>query len=109
LGVLLGFQASLTLRPQTPTGDPFNVGLTVTREGDNLSVRWDRQAPAIRAATQGLLVIQDGATNRPVSLSSDQLQTGSVVYPHKAGEVDFRLELTLRSKSVLVQKLDWKE
>jgi hypothetical protein len=85
------------------------VGLTVARDGDNLSVRWDRQAAAVRAATQGLLMINDGTNSRPVSLTSDQLQTGSVVYPHKTGEVKFRLELTLRSRAVLVERLDWKE
>jgi len=85
------------------------VGLTVTRESDNLNVRWDRQAPAIRTATQGLLVIDDGGASRRVSLSADQLQTGSVVYPHAAGEVRFRLELTLKSRAILVQRLDWKE
>jgi hypothetical protein len=109
LGVLLGFQAALTLRPQTPAADPFAVGLTVARESDNLNVRWDRQAPAIRTAVQGLLVIEDGGASRRVSLSADQLQTGSVVYPHTAGEVRFRLELTLKSGAVLVQKLGWKE
>jgi hypothetical protein len=109
LGVLLGFQASLTLRPQPAAADPFLVGLTVTRESDNLNVRWDRQAPAIRAATQGLLVIDDGGASRRVSLSADQLQTGSVVYPHASGEVRFRLELTLKSRATLVQRLDWKE
>ena len=109
LGVLLGFQASLTLRPQASAGDPFSVGLTVTRDGDNLGVRWDRQSPAIRTATQGLLLIEDGSTTRPVSLSADQLQTGSVVYPHKTGAVKFRLELTLKSRTVLIQNLEWKE
>jgi hypothetical protein len=109
LGVLLGFQAALTLRPQTPPGDLFNVGLAVTRDGDNLSVHWDRQAPAIRAATQGLLIIGDGKSARPVNLTSDQLQTGTVVYPHQTGEVKFRFELTLKSQAVLVQRVTWKE
>jgi hypothetical protein len=109
LGVLLGFQASLTLRTQTTPGDQFGVALAVTRDGDNLSVHWDRQAPAIRAATRGLLLIGDGKNTQPVSLSADQLQTGIVVYPHKNGEVKFRLELTFKSGAVLVQKLNWQE
>jgi hypothetical protein len=109
LGVLLGFQASLTFRPQISAGDPLNIGLTVTRDGDNLSVHWDRQAPGIRAATQGLLMIGDGTSSRPVILTADQLQTGSVVYPHKIGEVQFRLELTLKSGAILSQRVDWKE
>jgi hypothetical protein len=109
LGVLLGFQAALTLRPQTPPGDPFSVGLSVSREGQNLNVRWDRQAPAIRAATQGVLIIDEDTSSRPVYLSSDQLQTGSVVYPHNKGDIKFRLELTLKARDIMMETLDWKE
>jgi hypothetical protein len=54
-------------------------------------------------------MIGDGTSSRPVILTADQLQTGSVVYPHKIGEVQFRLELTLKSGAILSQRVDWKE
>ena len=110
LGVLLGFQASLTLRPQASAGsDPFNLQLNVSREGDNLDVRWDRQALAIRTASRGVLVIVDGSYRKTVDLDPDQLQTGSVVYRHNSSEVRFRLEVYPRDKDMIVESIEWKE
>src|SRR5205823_5242848 len=102
LGVLLGFQASLTLRPQASAAtDPFNLQLSVSREADNLNVRWDRQALAIRTAIRGVLTIVDGSYTKTVELDPTQLQTGSVVYRHNSGEVRFRLEVYPRDRDML--------
>lgn len=111
LGVLLGFQAALTLRPQAPESstDPFNLALSVSKDGDNLNVRWDRQAPAIRAANRGVLVIDDGAYSKTVELDANQLQTGSVVYRHTSNDVKFRMELTIRDRDTMFEKLEWKQ
>ena len=109
LGVLLGFQAALTMRPQTASGgaDPFNLSLTVSKEGEDLNVRWDRQSPAIRAARRGVLIIVDGTYNKTVELDANQLQTGSVVYRYNSGDVRFRLEVYPRDRDVLIESLDW--
>lgn len=113
LGVLLGFQAALTLRPQQApmAGDPFNLGLSVTKEGENLNVRWERQSPAIRTARQGVLTIDDGPFSKAVPLTASELQTGSVVVyqHHSPGDVRFRLELSLKDRDSIVEKLEWKE
>ena len=111
LGVLLGFQAALTLRPQQTgiAGDPFKLGLSIAKDGDNLNVRWDRQAPAIRAARSGLLVIDDGPYSKTVELDANQLQTGSVVYRHSSGGVKFRLELSIREHATVSEKQEWKQ
>ncbi len=109
LGMLLGYEASSLLHPHGGPGDPFSVSLDVTRQSGNLILRWDRQAPAILEATRGLLTIDEGAVSTPVSLSSEQLRTGSVVYPHKAPEVRFRLELFLGDQATFTEKLDWRE
>ncbi len=110
LGVLLGFQAALTLRPQAAGGgDPFNLQLNVSKEGDNLNVRWDRQGLAVRSATRGVLVIVDGSYSKKVELDSNQLQTGSVVYRHNSSEVRFRFEVYPRERDLIVETIDWKE
>jgi hypothetical protein len=109
LGVLLGFQAALTLRPQMASADPFNVSLSVSKEGDNLSIRWDRQAAAIKAARQGVLVIEDGTYNKTVELDPSQLQTGSVVYRHNSNDVKFRLELNFRDRDLMTEMVEWKQ
>ena len=109
LGVLLGFQAALTLRPQPAVRDPYTLSLSVTKDGSNLSIRWDRQAAAIRNALSGVLVIEDGTSSRPVALSRVELETGSVVYPPNTRRVKLRLELTLNDRIVLTERLDWRE
>lgn len=111
LGVLLGFQAALTLRPQSAAGnsDPFNLQLNVSKEGDNLNVRWDRQARAVRSALRGVLVIVDGVYNKTVELDPSQLQTGTVVYRHNSGEVRFRLEVYPRERDTIIETVDWKQ
>ena len=111
LGVLLGFQAALTLRPQAAAGssDPFNLQLNVSKEGDNLNVRWDRQGAAVRSASRGVLVILDGNYNKKVELDSNQLQTGSVVYRHNSSEVRFRFEVYPHDRDMITETIDWKE
>lgn len=111
LGVLLGFQAALTLRPQTVAGssDPFDLQLNVSKEGENLNVRWDRQSRAIRTATGGVLVIVDGLYNKTVELDPNQLQTGTVVYRHNSGQVRFRLEVYPSARDMLIETVDWKQ
>ena len=109
LGVLLGFQAALTLRPQAAVLDPYSIALKATRNGGNLNIVWDRQSPAIRAATGGILMIEDGAFSKPISLTNSDLQTGSVVYPPNSNHVTFRLELTFSDLRTMAEKLEWRE
>ena len=47
LGVLLGYQASRITAPRRASD--FAVSLAVERNGDNLMVRWNREAPAVRS------------------------------------------------------------
>ncbi len=111
LGVLLGYQAAVTLRPQqsaTP-GDPYTLGLSITKDGDNLNVRWDRQAQAIRSAKSGLLVIEDGPYSKTVGLDASQLRTGSVVYRHSSSGVKFRFELSIGGHATVSEKQEWKQ
>ncbi len=56
-GVALGYMVALASgRPPKVSSDPqdFALGLSVSRSEDNLVVKWDRQAPAIRAVVGGL-------------------------------------------------------
>ena len=95
LGVLLGFQAAITTRPQTAVGlaNPYSLGLRLTRSGDQIHIRWDRTAPAIKTARRGVLSISDGPINKPVDLDAATLQNGSVIYHHVSPGLSFRLEV----------------
>jgi hypothetical protein len=111
LGVLLGFQAALTLRPRSQSGgDPYNVSLSVSQSGTDLQLKWDRQSAAIRAAQKGILTIEDGTLiSKPTELSASELQSGSVVvYPHSTNRVSFRLELSMKDRDRLIETVEWK-
>jgi hypothetical protein len=111
LGVLLGFQAALTMRPRSQSGaDPYNVSLSVSQSGADLQLKWDRQSAAIRAAQKGILTVEDGTlTSKPTELSASELQSGSVVvYPHSTNSVKFRLELIMKDRDRLIETIEWK-
>ncbi|MGA2595641.1 MAG: hypothetical protein ABSH09_01385 [Bryobacteraceae bacterium] len=109
LGVLLGFQAALSMRPQLPAGsnEPYNLSVTVTQNGGNLQIKWDRQALAIRTAQKGLLTIEDGTYTKPVPLNASELQSGSVVYPPQSKQVRFRLDVSVSARDVVSESVEW--
>jgi hypothetical protein len=111
LGVLLGFQAALTMRPHSQSGaDPYNASLSISQSGTDLQLKWDRQSVVIRAAQKGILTIEDGTlTSKPTELSAAELQSGSVVvYPHSTDHVRFQLELIMKDRDRLVETAEWK-
>lgn len=111
LGVLLGFQAAQSMRPQLPAGsaEPYNLNVTVTQNGNNLQIKWDRQALAVRTAQKGLLTIEDGTYVKPVPLNSFDLQSGSVVYPPYSNHVRFRLDVMVNARDTVSETVDWRQ
>jgi hypothetical protein len=111
LGVLLGFQAALSMRPQLPPGsnEPYNLNVSVTKSGNNLQVKWDRQALAVRTAQKGLLTIEDGTYSKPVPLNAFDLQSGSVVYPPYSNHVRFRLDVMVNARDTVSETVDWRQ
>lgn len=111
LGLVLGFQAALTMGGKVPgAGAPeFSLGLTVTKEGSNLSVRWDRDASAIKAAQKGVLEIEDGGYTKPVELDAAQLRNGSILFTNSSGTVRFRLIVYPQARVSVMQTMEWKE
>jgi hypothetical protein len=109
LGLLLGYQAALTKIPSTEGDAAFSLALSVTRTGDNLTVRWNRAAPAVRAAQKGLLEIEDGSYSKPVELDLAHLQGGSLIYRNSSNRVRFRLIVTLNARSNVTETLEWRQ
>jgi len=107
LGVLLGFQAAVDFRGAAATTNPYDLKLTVAKSGDNLTVKWDHAAPAIRAAQRGTLYIDEGAQERPVELGSTELTSGSVVYSPSSKRVEFRLQVFPSDNASLIQTVEW--
>ena len=112
LGVLLGFQMALSMRPNGPAAlgpEVFNLGLKVIKAGDALNLTWDRQAPAVRSAGRGVLFIKDGDHNLSRPLDVTDLQNGSVVYSRPSPSVTFKLEVYPRDHLLVTESVDYKE
>ena len=111
LGVVLGFQAALTIGGKSPSGGTldYSLGLTVTKDGTNLSVKWNREAPAIRAAQKGTLEIEEGGRTKPVDLDPAQLSNGSILLENSSSTVHFRLIVYPQSRVSVTQTLEWKD
>jgi hypothetical protein len=69
-------------------------------------LRWNAEAPAIRAGQKALLHIQDGETAKSVSLDRNDLSRGGVLYRFSTGNVAFRLEVFTQEKSSLSESVD---
>jgi hypothetical protein len=112
LGVLVGFQASLSYRPARNAGiltDAYSISLAASRSGDYLRIHWDRNSPAVRAAQRAVLTISEGTYNKQVDLDVLQLQNPTVYYRNMSDSVQFRLEVFLKERVSVVETFDWKK
>ncbi|HYW43723.1 MAG TPA: Mov34/MPN/PAD-1 family protein [Bryobacteraceae bacterium] len=85
------------LRPGASPGGAFQAGVapylglrTIDTDGQ-LWILWDRNAPTVRGATGGTLVIHDVSETRSVPLDAAHLQAGSFTYGREGEQVDLTL------------------
>jgi hypothetical protein len=105
LGVLLGYEASRITAPRRASD--FALTLAVERTGQNLTVRWNPDAPAVRSASSGVLEIDDGGETKRVELDRANLSSGSMVYRNASEKVRFRLVVYLDSGLSVTEELEW--
>ncbi|MCU1339970.1 MAG: hypothetical protein JWO19_5551 [Bryobacterales bacterium] len=105
LGVLLGYEASRITAPRRASD--FALSLAVDRTGQNLTVHWNPNAPAVRAASNGVLEIDDGGELKRVELDRANLSNGSMVYRNASDKVHFRLVVYLDSGLSVTEELGW--
>jgi hypothetical protein len=68
------------------------VALRIEKQGDDLQLDWDRTAPALVAATGGLLTIRErNRREKQVIVDGNLLRGGSIVYRPVHGDVFVRL------------------
>jgi hypothetical protein len=111
IGGIAGFGAALILLAQhaPPSGgDPYSLSLSVSKSGDSLHLRWDRQSRAVRSAQRGTLEIADGASSKTVELDDGQLHNGSVIYHNLTDRVTFRLVVHPRDGSEVSDRVEWR-
>src|SRR5580704_11643894 len=105
LGVLLGYEASRITPPRHASD--FALSLAVEPSGQNLTVHWNRDALAVRWASNGILEIEDGGETKRVELDRANLSGGSVIYRAASDKVRFRLVLYLDPGLSVVEELEW--
>ena len=111
LGVLLGFQAALTMAPRASENrtPDFGLGLSVSRTDNNLSVKWDRDSAAIHAALRGTLDIRDGNYSKSVPLDAAQLQNGNILYRNSSNSIRFQLVVYPKEGVSITEVTEWKQ
>lgn len=111
LGVVVGFQIALSMRPKQPANpwlEAWDMTLQVKRAGEELAVTWDPLAPAVRNASRGALIIQSREETRTIDLRGPQLKGGSVIYRGVPDRVIFRLEVYPRERAVVSEIAEFK-
>jgi proteasome lid subunit RPN8/RPN11 len=78
-----------------PAEAPIPLGLTTTDQDGQLHIAWDRNSPAVRNATAGLLAISEGPSPLIIPLDEAHLQTGSFTYGRQGNRVDVGLTVQL--------------
>jgi hypothetical protein len=108
-GVALGLMVSLS-RTTKGSIDPqdFALGLSVSRSGANLSVKWDRHAPAIQAAQSGLIEIEENGTPISKDLDTAQLQNGGMTYTSSTNTVKFKLTVFPKARVSVTETAEWR-
>ncbi len=109
IGLLLGYQGAVTMGGRTADSSGFSLNLSVSRDGENLTVRWNREAPAIRNAQRGVLEIEDGAYSKPVALDAAHLQNGTIIYRNSSRRVQFRLVVYESARTTIAETTEWRE
>jgi hypothetical protein len=85
--------ASLHSANPAPAVRPAPTPVYVQHAGQALQFHWDPNAPAVRAARKGALIIADGARESRLDLAPRDLRSGLASYRPDSPEVTFRLEL----------------
>jgi hypothetical protein len=71
-----------------------DIALRADRDGDDVRLNWNRKAPALVAATGGMLTIREAnGPEKQVVLDADLLRRGGIVYRPLHGDVFFRLAI----------------
>jgi hypothetical protein len=110
LGLGLRFQAALTYgsRPLNLSAKDFALGLSVARTDQTLTLTWDRQAHAVRAAKRGVLEIEEQGISKPVELDAAQLANGTLIYRNVSDNVHFKLSVFPAEGLGISQFAEWR-
>jgi hypothetical protein len=111
LGAGLGYELMLNYGASTVSVGPktFALDLAAENTGNSLTVRWNREAPAIRAAERGVLEILDADASRSIALDAAHLKEGTVIYQNSSPKVQFRLVVFVGASATLSETVSWSQ
>ncbi|MDQ6758280.1 MAG: hypothetical protein M3Z32_00270, partial [Acidobacteriota bacterium] len=78
----------------------LRMDLRAERAGQDFRLTWNASSPAIVSAVAGLLSIQDARGHKEISLESNQLRSGSILYQPYGEQVQLQLSLLAADQSV---------
>ena len=79
--------------------------LEPVRTGSQWELRWDKNAPAVRAANRAQLTVSDGSRFTKLDLDSSEIQHGYVLYTPESSDVTFRLDMYDRGGRALTESV----
>lgn len=110
LGLMLGFQIGLSMAGRgSSSPQDYSLALSVSKNGENLLVRWNPEAPLVRAADRGELEIEDRGLTKPVPLDRANLQNGSITVQRASSSVRFRLTVYPHGRVAATESADWRQ
>jgi TonB family protein len=92
---VLALATFFLLQPRLPDFSSNNsrLGLKLTREGSDWRLSWNPDAPILRHAVTGRLLISDGVLEKNLDLDISELRGGAIIYAAITNDVVFRLEV----------------
>jgi len=89
-------------QPTPAESQSADLKLLVELSGTDLLLTWNKNSPAITNAAHGVLSINDGDQHENFDMDVKSLQTGSIVYTPKTGDVSFNMEVTGKDQTKTV-------
>jgi len=80
------------------------MALTLERTGNAWRFSWDPDAPIIRRATKGRLLITDGSSQKTLDLDASDLLGGTIIYTPSTNDVILRLEVSTADSGEIISE-----
>jgi hypothetical protein len=93
LAGIAGFAFFDTQYREPPPQPALQIRLDARQTPDGIEITWDRSLAAAQKITSGLLVINDGSSERQIELDAAALTRGSLIYKPSGADLLFRMSV----------------
>jgi hypothetical protein len=112
LGVILGFQIAISMRPRTPANpylEAWSLALGYSGLMTASSSVGIGRPPAVRNANRGVMTILAGDDSRRIELSYNDLQAANSSIAASPATVMFRLEVFPKDRTSVAETLEYRQ